>query len=167
MMNPRGGIRPICKVPACGRPCNSSVRIGLCSGHWQQQHKGQELRPLIKKYRSGDPRPLCSFPCCGREVKYWGLCDTHAAQKKRGYGLFPIGSHAGRNICEFPGCGRFVDSHGLCAAHDNQRLRGTATASRIMEDRKSMAIRCSSENRERKRSQSPTEQSECGQLEST
>lgn len=32
-----------CSFPECGRPFYAK---DLCSGHWQQQRKGQELRPL-------------------------------------------------------------------------------------------------------------------------
>lgn len=131
-------IRPICKFPGCGKPTNSAVKIGYCNGHYLQFTSGRSLKPLQRQVTSASP---CSFPGCDRKVKYWGLCDTHCAQKRNGTPLFPIGSHrrvakkyfckCGKQIsrraskcaeCYNPKlscslCGRPVKAYGMCAMH--------------------------------------------------
>ena len=43
-------MEKICRYPNCGRKRQAK---GLCSGHWRQQHQGEELRPLRPVTRSG------------------------------------------------------------------------------------------------------------------
>lgn len=36
-------MQSTCTFPGCGKPIRAK---SLCPGHWEQQHKGQEMRPL-------------------------------------------------------------------------------------------------------------------------
>ena len=62
-----------------------SLGKGLCSGHYAQNRRGQELRPL-KTTRSPrhSPDGLCLFESCGLDARSHGLCQYHYRQDRRG-----------------------------------------------------------------------------------
>lgn len=71
----------ICDFPDCGR--NAWAR-GLCNGHWQQQNKGQDLKPLTK--RSLDP--VARF--WSQVRKSSGCWEWAGAPNKGGYGMICV-----------------------------------------------------------------------------
>ena len=119
---------PVCAFEGCGRPVTAK---GLCTGHYAQQGRGETLRPLRPRRRSGEPRSRCSFEGCDRPVKAHGLCVAHYTQMLRGQTLRPLlrprGPTVQRNSdgsCLFEGCGRPVTAKGLCTGHYSQSRRG-------------------------------------------
>lgn len=57
--------------------CDKKIKAkGLCTGHWRQQHEGQELKPIGPKQ--------CKFPDCERKYYSTGYCQGHYAQYQRG-----------------------------------------------------------------------------------
>jgi len=62
----------LCSFPGCER---AHLARGLCTGHYQQMWKGQELKPIVK------PVALRDLPCsvdgCDEPQKARGYCGTH------------------------------------------------------------------------------------------
>ena len=76
-----------CAFDGCDRKHKAK---GLCPGHWQQQRRGEELRPLQQRGRvrceAGDGLGWsCIKPHYGN-----GLCNGHWKQCSRGLPLMPI-----------------------------------------------------------------------------
>lgn len=78
-----GYVKPTkCSFDGCDKPVRAK---SLCQGHWEQQHKGQELRPL---------RPKLTL-----EQRFWSKIDKQpndcwawtAATDSNGYGLIWAG----------------------------------------------------------------------------
>src|SRR5690606_25930008 len=67
----------VCSGPECENPVDI-FKHGLCTGHYQQQYHGRELRPL-KNRTSGNTRKTCGVEWCTRGRKSRGLCTVHAA----------------------------------------------------------------------------------------
>lgn len=63
-----------CSFDGCGRPHKAR---GLCDGHWQQQHKGQGLRPLRSQTLEGR---------LWVKVRKTGSCWLWTATTSSGYG---------------------------------------------------------------------------------
>jgi len=105
-----------CTFGGCGRDAKSK---GLCSGHYQQQRFGQELRPLAGWAKEARP---CAFEGCLRAALCKGYCDGHYQQLRAGKRLVPLQQqHA---ACTFPGCGKPHEAKGLCLAHYSQQRAG-------------------------------------------
>jgi len=66
-----------CAFPGCS---NDAVARGLCHGHYQQQRRGLDLRPL-RAYSQG-PRK-CSVPGCENPVWSKDLCNACGKQFER------------------------------------------------------------------------------------
>jgi len=60
---------------------------GLCSGHYHQRHKGQELRPLTPQCPAGTP---CTFEGCHKPRCARGFCVGHYRQHRAGKELQPL-----------------------------------------------------------------------------
>lgn len=73
-----------CSFDGCTNKAHSK---GLCHGHYDQQRKGQELRPLRRMIRNASP-----------EDRFWasvdksGDCWAWTRSKRNGYGQFAITS---------------------------------------------------------------------------
>lgn len=73
-----------CSFPQCVNRAHSK---GLCHGHYDQQHKGQEMRPLRRMIRGASPTE-----------RFWSSVDkttdcwTWTRSKRNGYGQFAITS---------------------------------------------------------------------------
>ncbi len=78
-----------CEFPDCPNPFSGR---GLCSGHLQQQRRGQELRPLRRQY---EPADQCEYPPCEREPFANGLCPAHNRQMRTKGELTPLRPHTG------------------------------------------------------------------------
>ena len=109
-----------CSFAGCGGAAQCK---GLCGAHYQQQWRGEELKPVIKRRRGESPRP-CSFRECDRAATKRGLCATHYAQQRRGQPLAPIVLKGLDRRCSFPDCGRRHAANGLCASHRRQQKLG-------------------------------------------
>lgn len=108
----------ICKFPECGRPVMARQ---LCQTHYQQQRRGEELRP-VKEQKRVLAGP-CKGPECGHYARYGGLCWAHRQQILKSQELRPL-REPGRKPCSFEGCGRDARRQGLCDSHNGQRRRG-------------------------------------------
>jgi len=85
----------ICTFSSCER--NQSSK-GLCTGHYSQQYRGEELRALRPRRTRSEveqtaswverpgstPKPGCNFEGCRKPHSALGLCKYHAAQQRRG-----------------------------------------------------------------------------------
>lgn len=114
-----------CSFPDCGKPHSAD---GLCGGHWRQQWKGQELRPLRYRARGVPKDAACDFPECGRPRNAHGLCKAHCRQLER-HGrdaLTAIGEWQRDPVlpCAGPECIRPSQKLGLCGGHYAQYRRG-------------------------------------------
>jgi formate dehydrogenase maturation protein FdhE len=58
---------------------NTAHARGLCTGHWRQWHKGQELMPLRAHHRVVDGMKFC--PDCGQSKP---VSEFHARIKRKG-----------------------------------------------------------------------------------
>jgi len=68
-----------CLVDGCtNRPCGD----GLCTGHWQQRKRGEELKVL--RLREKGPQTLCLVPGCSKRAISRGMCGCHAELKRKG-----------------------------------------------------------------------------------
>jgi hypothetical protein len=62
--------------------CNRNVyAFDLCNGHYQQNRKGINLKPLRHRHGATD---ACSFSGCQKDPKAHGYCSGHYAQKRAG-----------------------------------------------------------------------------------
>ena len=66
-------MAPLCSFPGCGRLVQAR---GLCAGHYQQQRRGQVLRPLRH-------RRVCTVAGCGQPHYAKGLCGKHYQRLRR------------------------------------------------------------------------------------
>lgn len=84
-------VKELCSFEGCGKP--SRVRT-LCSGHWNQQSRGQELRPLRPRRANGSVE-ACSFEGCRNTTTggAHGLCRGHNRQRSLGRELHPLPSY--------------------------------------------------------------------------
>lgn len=78
--------RDECSFTGCTRAVRS---LGLCSGHYYQSHRGQELRPL-RPTAAARVDALCSVDECGRRPVAFGLCQSHRKRQKAGVALGSI-----------------------------------------------------------------------------
>lgn len=69
-----------CSYSGCDR---KTVAKNLCSGHWRQQARGQELRPLRRRVFDAK----CEISGCGRKHRAHGLCGAHLERQRRGVPL--------------------------------------------------------------------------------
>lgn len=110
----------ICVFPECGRPIMSR---DLCQTHYQQQRRGEELRPIKKQNRvlAGQ----CRGPECDSYARYSGLCWAHKRQQDKGQDLYPLWSTKNRvrQTCSFEGCVNLSNVRGLCLSHSRQLKR--------------------------------------------
>ena len=72
-----------CAFTECHRVADTK---GLCRGHYLQQWKGQDLRPL---YQHLEKTP-CEFPGCSRFAGETSLCRSHRRQRRLGQELKPL-----------------------------------------------------------------------------
>lgn len=96
----------ICRYPNCGYPILSK---GLCTGHYQQAHKGRELTPIV---RDAYVPKTCRVRVCGRPQHAKGLCSRHASISAR----FSISSRDMESIYD-AGC-----ANEGCQATDNLHI---------------------------------------------
>ena len=75
-----------CSFEGCDKPIMGK---GLCAGHYHQQRRGQELRPLRKR-TSPKETSTCSFEGCDNPINAKGLCSSHYRQLRRGEELRPL-----------------------------------------------------------------------------
>lgn len=79
-----------CRLDYCTK---SHYAKDLCGGHYQQQWRGEELRPL------GRPSPQnrgCLVEGCVRPHSARGFCDLHSRQEGKGVSLLPLGAPSKR-----------------------------------------------------------------------
>lgn len=126
---PRGGIRPVCSVPGCGRP---HAAKGMCKKHYSQDRDTKLL--------SG----ICKIKGCQRPARAKGYCSSHHTRyaspvKCVGCGkpIWPNRSHrcitcfrklvadrSKRSKCSIDGCERIAQSWGMCQMHYGRVKRG-------------------------------------------
>lgn len=111
----------MCRIDGCDRP----VRIKkdqLCSGHYAQQGRGQEFRPL------GAPKSKfkeCRASSCDRLAVARGLCAAHRHQEKTGKQFTtPRKLYERGQRCEFEGCDKPVITRDFCYGHYDQWRKG-------------------------------------------
>jgi len=70
VIHPRRGVTVVgdCWFPGCDKKVQSR---GLCNGHYEQERRGKELRPLRSFVPGG---AVCH---CGKRAKARGLCQEH------------------------------------------------------------------------------------------
>lgn len=78
----------VCSFNDCARPLHSRR---LCKAHYEQQRRGDELRPL-RSQQIPDP---CTFEGCDRPHVTRELCKAHYLQLWKGQELHPVGSWRG------------------------------------------------------------------------
>lgn len=107
--------RAQCSFEGCDK---KSIAKGLCKGHYSQQKKGQELRPLkqVKHFET------CTFLGCCLPHHAKGYCEAHYTQQRRGQELRPL--YKSGQICKFEGCINESRALGYCGAHYNQMRSG-------------------------------------------
>ena len=92
-----------CSFEGCGR---EHTALGLCSGHYKQTRRGEELSPI--KIRSAIVS--CSFDGCENQNQALGLCKGHYMQNRKGRELRPLGwSKANYRTTKFGYVTRTVD----------------------------------------------------------
>jgi hypothetical protein len=67
-----------CEFEGCGNPIGVK-KAGLCSGHYQQKWKGEELRPLRSRKAKKVVGSACMVHSCTRSARTRGLCASHAS----------------------------------------------------------------------------------------
>jgi len=77
-----------CSFTPCGDPI-TSVRLGLCIGHYKQHWKGQELHV---KRTTMELSEHCEVESCARPPvrPYLSICTAHAKQKKKGHPPYSV-----------------------------------------------------------------------------
>lgn len=104
----------------------STLRQGLCRTHYNQQQRGERLRPLDSRSR---PERTCQFADCGNVAVNKGLCQAHTNQRKKGQPLRPLRPFYGtKGPCRFEGCPKPRASGGYCAGHAAQYYGGRPLA---------------------------------------
>ena len=107
----------VCRYETCDLPVLVK-KVGLCSGHYQQQRRGTPLKPL-----RGKPEGKCDYILCNRDAQTKGLCNAHYCQKYRGEELKPLSkrwSNKGHKCAE---CSKDAWTRGLCTSHYYQQQK--------------------------------------------
>jgi hypothetical protein len=106
-------------------PCGRHVIArGLCQTHYQQDLKGEALRPI--KPWHGKRADSCRGPHCRNLGNYGGVCWSHHQQQLRGEELRRLLSPEDRKSppCTFQDCDRPGNAgQGLCQTHRRQLRR--------------------------------------------
>lgn len=117
----------MCIFEACSRLADTK---GLCQAHYQQQWRGQELRPL----QNAKGTVKCSFAGCTKLAKSGGLCNGHIKQKSRGTVLKPLNPTLAANspnfkalsqsnkVCSVFECFKPVMGKGFLCRTDHNRM---------------------------------------------
>lgn len=115
----------MCGFDGCDRPIKIK-KEQLCSGHYAQHRRGQELRPL------GAPKSkfeTCRAPSCERVSVAKGLCAHHRYQEKMGKPFTtPRKLYKRGQVCEFEGCDKPVITRDFCYGHYDQWRAGKPLA---------------------------------------
>lgn len=82
-----------CNFPSC---THDSYGKGLCNAHYQQQRRGEELRPLRPRRRKNEEPKPCTVPECGRPQYGKGFCAAHHLQHHTGREIRPLRSEPSR-----------------------------------------------------------------------
>lgn len=111
-----------CSFEECLREVHAKK---LCKAHYNQQWKGNSLKPLKEFF----PLPHCRFPGCDKMKIGKGYCNGHWQQQYHGRPLSPLKKrtrYKDKN-CGFPGCEKERSRHGAyCSGHLDQKYRGKA-----------------------------------------
>lgn len=134
-LNPQSSnVDKVCAGPECVQ--KASCRE-LCSAHYSQVKRGQELR-ILGVRRSGPARMYegvtCKFDGCGKPAINKGLCTGHAQQLRRSGELKPLGWREPKPVvaCAHEGCGENAVKRGWCDLHYRQFMRdGQTTEARL------------------------------------
>ena len=94
----------------CPRPHRSK---GLCTPHYAQQQRGQELLPIEVPER----HTVCAFRDCGKTPLSKGWCPGHYNQYRQGREMVPLRLVDPGRGCAVPGCPANHYAHGLCRSH--------------------------------------------------
>jgi len=105
-----------CPGPECDREIGCK---GLCIAHYQQQQRGQDLRPL-RSYRRG---ASCSYPGCKEAHYARNLCGGHWQQQHEGRPLQPLRPRR-PSTCTFRDCDEPHSALGYCTGHYQQHRAG-------------------------------------------
>lgn len=108
--------------------CQKEMAVGrLCRGHYAQQWRGEDLRPLRGNSERKKSHLQCDVIGCERPQHARGVCDGHYQQLRRGAEISPLASRDGStnaSKCLFPGCPDPAHSRGLCGGHYDQHNSG-------------------------------------------
>jgi len=112
---PRGGERPVCSVPGCGRPHKAK---GFCDRHYQNS--------LYIKHNNEKPQKTCSVEGCLRRRLAKGLCNLHYTRVYRtgetGQ-VEVIKERSTTGLCSVPGCNKPHAGLGFCRTHYSRAYR--------------------------------------------
>ena len=114
----------VCSFQDCGRKV---IAKGLCSGHYQQRAKGNELIPL----KDQSVVTICSGPECDRLAAARGMCRSHYAQWKRSgktWKFIEIPAVDPLRICAVNDCDKSAGSqYPVCYTHRSNARRYSMT----------------------------------------
>lgn len=125
----KGEELPPCSFEGCDRQ-STGMRMLLCTAHYDQYRKGQELRPIRERLR--EQAATCRAPGCNRKPKRKNLCDAHIMrlQKYGEEGLsLPIGYKGMREYSA-----RTITKEGYVLVWDRKRLKNVLEHRLIMEE---------------------------------
>lgn len=111
-----------CIFPGCSRPRYGKKDI--CTAHYQQRRKGQELRPLYGHLIA--PDAVCkAIHGCEHSVYSSEFCRRHYEQYKQGRTFTELRPPVSRDrLCTAGKCGRQMEpGEALCRSHLLMRLR--------------------------------------------
>lgn len=111
-----GLVEKTCTFEGCDRP---HMGRGLCSTHYAQWYRGEELRPIKPHRRTVKPKAPCSFPGCERVSHGNGLCNAHRSQQLKGQELRPIRTERAHRLVTKDGYVKVYDPD-----HPNAQKRG-------------------------------------------
>ena len=97
-------------MDGCDRPHRAG---GLCTSHYAQQQRGQQLRPLDV----APSWPTCEFPGCERPRLSKGWCGGHYSQHREGRPMAPLRPVDPQRGCAIAWCDGRHYGRGLCKRH--------------------------------------------------
>ena len=112
----------ICSFPGC---VNDKKAKRLCNAHYQQQARGQKLRPLkVRMTAEGE----CIQPYCSNKRVGNGLCMMHYKRHRRGGSMDAPYRYMPKRLkykpCSVKGCEDWARKSGMCLAHGQRWRRG-------------------------------------------
>ena len=118
MPPPTHSSKGLCTFPGC---VNQRLAKSLCSGHYHQTTRGEELSQLRTHPEHPSKLKACSVDWCDKPFFGKGYCNVHYRQSRTKLGITPPGFNRGKtppSECTVEHCDRkAVAQGGMCQTH--------------------------------------------------